>query len=153
MAYLVCNVGWMEYYGSENDDDNIVGGGSYVDRENHGFEVCNFAPYENQIYGYVQPPRGRSDENIKSGTDEYFFRSKIDINKLGADTNDDFITNVNVIWTATHTERGRVVVGWYKNATVYREYQKFDIVPLWSYPASVAYLGLVFQACDRCSFS
>ncbi len=24
---------------------------------------------------------------------------------------------------------------------------------LWSYPASVEYLGLVFQACDRCSFS
>ena len=113
MAYLFCNVGWMEYYGSEKDDDNIVGGGSYVDREGHGFEFCNFAPYENQIYGYVQPAGPR-----------------IGINRLGAGTNDDFITNVNVIWTATHTERGRVVVGWYKNATVYREYQKFDIVPL-----------------------
>ena len=130
MAYLFCNVGWMEYYGSENDD-NIVGGGSYVDREGHGFEFCNFAPYENQIYGYVQPPSGGSRGNIKLGTDEYFFRSKIDINRLGADTNDDFITNVNVIWTATHEEkgRGRVVVGWYKNATVYREYKKFDKVP------------------------
>lgn len=130
MVYLFCNVGWMEYYGSENNDDNIAGGGSHVDSVGHGFEVCNFAPYKNQIYGYVQPPSGGSRGNIKLGTDEYFFRSTININRLGADTNDDFITNVNVIWTATHSERGRVVVGWYKNATVYREYQKFDMVPL-----------------------
>ena len=128
MAFLFCNVGWMDYYGSENNDDNIAGGGSHVDIEGHGFEVCNFAPYENQIYGYVQPPSGGSRGNIKLGTDEYFFRSTININRLGADTNDDFITNVNVIWTATNSER--VVVGWYKNATVYREYQKFDPVPL-----------------------
>ncbi len=113
MAYLFCNVGWMEYYRGQDDNDNISGGGLHVDIEGHGFEVCNFAPYENQIYGYVRPPGPR-----------------IDINRLGAGTNDDFITNVNVIWTATHSERGRVVVGWYKNATVYRGYQKFDIVPL-----------------------
>ena len=95
MVYLFCNVGWMEYYGSENDDDNIVGGGSYVDREGHGFEVCNFAPYENQIYGYVRPPRPR-----------------IGINRLGAGTNDDFITIVNVIWTATlQKEEESLLVG------------------------------------------
>ena len=129
MVYLFCNVGWMKYYQGQNDNDKIGGGGSYVDREGHGFEVCNFAPYENQIYGYVQPPSGRLGENIKSGTDEYFSRSKININRLGAKKNDDFIENVNVIWTATHSDRGRVIVGWYKNATVYREYQKFDQAP------------------------
>lgn len=132
MAYLFCNVGWMECYRGRNDNDKIVGGGSYVEREGHGFEVCNFAPYENQIYGYVQPSSGRLGENIKSGTDEYFSRSTIDIDRLGAANNDDFITNVSVIWTATHPEsgKGRVIIGWYKHATVYREYQKFDIVPL-----------------------
>ncbi len=129
MVYLFCNVGWMKYYQGQNDNDKIGGGGSYVDREGHGFEVCNFAPYENQIYGYVQPPSGRLGENIKSGTDEYFSRSKININRLGAKKNDVFIENVNVIWTATHSDRGRVIVGWYKNATVYREYQKFDQAP------------------------
>ena len=129
MVYLFCNVGWMKYYQGQNDNDKIGGGGSYVDRERHGFEVCNFVPYENQIYGYVQPPSGRLGENIKSGTDEYFSRSKININRLGAKKNDDFIENVNVIWTATHSDRGRVIVGWYKNATVYRKYQKFDQAP------------------------
>lgn len=113
MAYLFCNVGWMECYRGQNDNDKIVGGGSHVDREGHGFEVCNFAPYENQIYGYVKP----------SG-------EVININNLGAANNDDFITNVNVIWTARHPDGGTFIVGWYKNATVYREYQKFDTVPL-----------------------
>ena len=113
MAYLFCNVGWMEYYRGQDDNDNISGGGLHVDIEGHGFEVCNFAPYENQIYGYVRPPGPR-----------------IDIDKLGADTNDDFITNVNVIWTARHPDGGTFIVGWYKNATVYREYQEFDMVPL-----------------------
>ena len=129
MVYLFCNVGWMKYYRGQNDNDKIVGGGSFVGKEGYGFEVCNFAPYKNQIYGYVQPPSGRLGVNIKSGTDEYFSRTKIDINRLGANKNDDFIENVNVIWTATHPDRGRVIVGWYKNATVYREYQKFDKVP------------------------
>ena len=113
MAYLFCNVGWMKCYRGQNDNDKLVGGGSYVDRVNHGFEVCNFAPYENQIYGYVKPSH-----------------KVIDINNLGAANNDDFITNVNVIWTARHPDGGTFIVGWYKNATVYREYQKFDMVPL-----------------------
>ena len=136
MAYLFCNVGWMEYYGSENDDDNIVGGGSYVDREGHGFEFCNFAPYKNQIYGYVQPPGGKrlniksdADTSMKSSIPEKFNRVKIDIDRLGADSNDDFIQNVNVIWTAKHPDGGTCIIGWYANATVYRKYQKFDQAP------------------------
>ena len=38
--------------------------------------------------------------------------------------------------------------------TLVQDYDKlFDINPKWSYPASVESLGLVYQACDRCSFS
>ena len=141
MAYLFCNIGWMQDYRGQkgqNINDKIRGGGSYVDEEGHGFEVCNFAPYENQIYGYVQPP-GRAGANIKSGVDtdmkssmpENFERVTIKIDKLGADSNDDFIENVNVIWTAKDPAPGgkTVIVGWYVNATVYREYQKFDKAP------------------------
>lgn len=136
MAYLFCNVGWMEYYGSENNDDNIVGGGAHVDRESHGFEVCNFASYENQIYGYVQPPGSKSpniksdaDTGVKSSIPEKFERVKINIDRLGADSNDDFIQNVNVIWTAKPPGGRTCIIGWYINATVYREYQKFDQAP------------------------
>lgn len=136
MVYLFCNVGWMEYYGSENNDDNIVGGGAHVDREGHGFEVCNFAPYKNQIYGYVQPPGSKrpniksdADAGMKSSIPEKFERVKINIDRLGADSNDDFIQNINVIWTAKHPGGGTCIIGWYINAIVYREYQKFDQAP------------------------
>ena len=109
MSYLFCNVGWMTDYKGQNENDKIVGGGSYVEREETGHEVCNFVPYENQMYGYVGLPKKR----------------KIDINKLGTDSTHDFVENVNVIWTAHRKKKGRYVIGWYKNATVYREYQKF----------------------------
>ena len=136
MVYLFCNVGWMKDYQGQNND-KIRGGGSFVGKEGYGFEVCNFAPYKNQIYGYVQPP-GRAGTNIKSGvkTDmksssipENFEHVRINIDRLGANSSDDCKKNVNVIWTATHPDRGRVIIGWYINATVYREYQKFDKAP------------------------
>ena len=136
MAYLFCNVGWMKCYRGQNDNDKLVGGGSYVDRENHGFEVCNFAPYENQIYGYVQSPGHKrtiikpdADTDTKSSISENFESVKINIDRLGADSNDDFIQNINVIWTAKHPDGGTFIVGWYINATVYREYQRFDKAP------------------------
>ena len=139
MTYLFCNIGWMKYYRGQNDNDKLVGGGAFVEKEGYGFEVCNFAPYEDQIYGYVQPP-GRTGTNIKSGIDtnmksssipENFERVTIKIDKLGADRNAEFIKNVNVIWTAKNPAPGgkTVIVGWYVNATVYREYQKFDPTP------------------------
>ena len=104
MTYLFCNVKWLEDYKGRNINDKIEG---LVG------EVCNFAPYEDQIYGYVRRPH------------------TIDINKLGAQKDDSSIENVNVIWTAKDPDPGgkTVIVGWYKNATVYREFQKFDKVP------------------------
>lgn len=120
MAYLFCNIGWMKYYRGQNDNDKLVGGGSYVAAQRHGGEVCNFAPYKKQIYGYVR----LSNEDRK-------MRNKININRLGAKKDDSFIENVNVIWTAKDPalDGKTVIVGWYTNATVYREFQEFDKVP------------------------
>ena len=112
MTYLFCNVGWMEHYKGQTTKDLITGGGSYVKQEGRGHEVCNFAPYRNNIYGYVQPAG-----------------EQINIDRLGADPEDESISNITVIWTATHPDCGTVVVGWYKNATVHRHYVKFDKIP------------------------
>lgn len=84
MSYLFCNIGWMKDYKGLKKNDKIEGGGSYVDKEEMGYEVCNFAPHKNQMYGYVQPPGG----------------GKMKIERLDADKNDVRIENVNVIWTA-----------------------------------------------------
>lgn len=112
MAVIFCNIGWMERYQGLSHGDQIVGGGSYVKDEGRGHEICNFAPSKNILYGYVQPPG-----------------VQIDIERMGASTNDESIDDVTVIWTATRPTGGTAVVGWYKNATVFRRYQKFHIPP------------------------
>lgn len=112
MAVIFCNVGWMERYHGLMDGDQIVGGGSYVKEEGRGHEICNFAPNRNVLYGYVQPPG-----------------AQIDIERIGESADDESISGVTVIWTAKRPTGGTAVVGWYKNATVFREYQKFPKPP------------------------
>lgn len=109
MTYFFCNIGWMEFYKGQSKKDTITGGGSYVKKEGRGHEVCNFLSYAGKIYGYVQP----------SG-------EQIDISRLGAQPSEDCINGVTVIWTANHPQGGSVIIGWYKNATIHRNYQKFN---------------------------
>ena len=112
MAVVFCNVGWMEHYQGLKHGDQIIGGGSYVNEEGRGNEICNFSPRRNFLYGYVQPPG-----------------AQIDIDRIGASPGDDSVSRVTVVWTATRPTGGTVVVGWYKDATVFREYQKFTSAP------------------------
>lgn len=112
MAVIFCNVGWMERYQGLRDGDEIVGGGSYVKEEGRGHEICNFAPNKNVLYGYVQPPG-----------------AQIDIERIGASADDESISGVTVIWTATRPTGGTAVVGWFKSATVFRKYQTFPKPP------------------------
>lgn len=105
---LFCNVGWMIRYQGITSSDKIVGGGAYVHIEKRGHEVCNFLPARGKIYGYVQP-RG----------------SQIKIERIGASKNDTKLSDVDVVFTALRPGAGgTVVVGWYKNATVYRHSQQ-----------------------------
>lgn len=104
MPILFCNVGWMERYDGI-DGDSIQRGGSY-NKDSVGHEVCNFSNIDGKVYGYVQPT------------------GQIKIEKLGAAKQDEQVTGVTVIWTAGPDSGGTAVVGWYKNATVFREYQK-----------------------------
>ena len=98
----------MERYKGLQDGDEIIGGGSYVKIEGCGHEVCNFAEVNGTLYGYVQPPG-----------------SQIDIDRLGAQPDDDEISNITVVWTATRPTGGTAVIGWYKNATVFRKKSTF----------------------------
>ncbi|WP_227717266.1 DUF3883 domain-containing protein [Methanobacterium lacus] len=107
---IFLNVGWMKSYQGIINGDIIQGGGSYVHENKFGHEVYNFLPYDGFVYGFVQPPRS----------------SKIHIERLGADPKDDSIDNVLAIWVATKPTSGNVIVGWYKDATLYKEYQYSD---------------------------
>lgn len=105
MKIIFCNVGWMRDYNGIAGD-SIERGGSY-NKNSTGHEVCNFSPIRGKVYGYVQPT------------------GQIKIEKLGADKKDNFISGVTVVWTAGPATGGTAVIGWYKNAIVYREYQEF----------------------------
>jgi 5-methylcytosine-specific restriction protein A len=106
MNLLFCNVGWMEKY-SGLSGDSISGGGSYNDHF-IGHEVCNFTEVDGVVYGYVQA------------------QGQIKLERLGANKSDMEVNGVTVVWTARQGSGRTVVVGWYKNATVYRKYQKVD---------------------------
>ncbi|WP_170959049.1 HNH endonuclease [Magnetospirillum sp. 15-1] len=119
MAFLFCNIGWMSRYeGLSGQPDKIVGGGAHVVLNESGHEVCNFVKCDNgSVYGHVETIKGDVDRSIN-------------IARLGADTDADFIDSVDIIWTATDPVEGsRRVIGWYRNATVYRERQVFDAFP------------------------
>lgn len=85
--------------------DSIQRGGSY-NNDSVGHEVCNFNKVGKKVYGYVQPT------------------GRLNIEKLGAAKSDESVNGVTVVWTAGPESGGTAVVGWYNNATVYREHQR-----------------------------
>lgn len=108
MVFL--NVTWMERYeGLKGADKQLSGGGSYVDKYGYGHEIYNFKNINNKVYGYAQP--GGSNN----------------LERLGAKPKDSFVENVLVVFTAMHKIGGTYVVGWYKNATFYRDLQKSNL--------------------------
>ena len=104
MKMLFCNIGWMDLYDGI-DGDSIERGGAF-NEDNIGHEVCNFSRARGHVYGYVRVP------------------GEIGIKKLGAGEGAESISGVTVVWTASPPTGGTVVVGWYRNATVYKKLQQ-----------------------------
>jgi hypothetical protein len=108
------NIGWMERYQGLKGD-GIQGGGKHIENEGWGGEVFNFKNQNDVCYGYVQP-------KISSNGDA--FSSIIRIERLGANLTDQCIDGVLVVFTSKDPiNKGTRVIGWYKNATIYRESQ------------------------------
>ena len=97
---IFLNVAWMSKYEGLKGD-TMSGGAKQVVDHGWGHEMLNFQPYKGKMYGYAPAPFGT-----------------IKVEKLGAAKGADSVDGVLVIWVA----RSRIV-GWYKNATVYRREQ------------------------------
>jgi 5-methylcytosine-specific restriction protein A len=104
MKILFCNIGWMERYNGI-DGDSIKRGGAYNDTS-IGHEVCNFTNVNDFVYGYVRP------------------LGQIKIENLGVDKKTKFVDGVTVVWLAGPESGGTAVVGWYNDATVFRDPQR-----------------------------
>jgi hypothetical protein len=102
---VVLRVGYMESY---DGPDEITGGGAYVEQRGVGGEVFNFKPSRGTCYGYAMSKSGGG----------------IDLSKLDSNTDwnvGDELSGVDVVFIAKRPGVGQVVVGWYRNATVFHK--------------------------------
>jgi hypothetical protein len=107
------NTGWMVHYRGLGND-TIFGGGKHVDSQGWGHEMFNFKSFNGKLYGFVQPKLDK----------KYGNPSIIKIEKIGAQEGDKTVTGVTIVWTARDPYNGGTyIIGWYKNATIYRHYQ------------------------------
>lgn len=98
---LFINAGWQIFYVGTKGDPTI-GGFGHLRRHDMGHEAWNFLAVKGKVYGYI--PRSTTVRDA-----------------LGASPEDSAVSGVTVVWLARHISTGRtVIVGWYKNATVYR---------------------------------
>ena len=111
MPLILFNIGWMQHYRGQTPDDSIHGGGGYVDEHAHGSEVENFLPIGGWYHGYGKPPKSSGVINLK----------RVD---PGMGDAAEYLDGVTVVFVAARPEGGRVVVGWYRNARVWRERQR-----------------------------
>lgn len=115
MRIVFCNIGWMKGYRGVSKEDPITSGGAYVDKSHQGAEQYNFLNTDGCYYGYVCTKSNGSKEN------------ELHIEKISSSfEGKDFIDDVLVVWTAKrpNDKVGDRIVGWYKNARVYRYYQE-----------------------------
>lgn len=110
MRVVLLRCGWMLRYAGEHAGDTApIGGGSYND-ENLGHERFNFKDVGGRLYGYFQSP-SRSTGGLN-------------LERIDPDAEGDDLDEVQVLFVATHpVERGQRVVGWYRNAITFREFQ------------------------------
>ena len=112
MRILFCNIGWMYHYNGQTDEDIIVNGGAFVKKYRYGHEEFTFKNRNGYYYG---------------GTGETF---NMHIERIdGVSKYADKAEDVLVVWIAKKdNEEHSRIVGWYKNATVYREVQEIPIL-------------------------
>ena len=116
---LFARVGFMKYYmGPQEGDFKPIGGGKY-NKENEGYEAYNFFDVNGKVYGFFQPYVSKDKE---------YYDHQIELGKINPDyRNKESIDNVLVIFFATEPQGGgQFIVGWYKNATVYRYIQSSE---------------------------
>jgi len=128
MRILFCKVPWMKYYqGMAAEGENSV----YppVNENQNKFETLNFLPIRAMdesgkteselLLGYYET------ETLPDGT-----RGQTEIQKINGCSHfleEALIDNVLVIWCSEKPGTDLCVIGWYKDATVFRNYQSVPI--------------------------
>lgn len=118
MRILFCNIARMKYYkGILPGTDEPKFGGAYVAQTGDASEKYNFAPIQAEdgecCLGTVET---KSTTGRRS--------NQLHIERLEGISRDAWTADgVLVVWCAAHHHGETVVVGWYRNATVLRNYR------------------------------
>lgn len=108
---LFCKIGWASFYNGD-EDDKPQGGGSF-NENNVDHEALNFNDDEGKVYGFVQHANSDKASQIKI--------ERLDSDFKGKESIDDTL----IVWVAQNPESKEVqVVGWYRNATLFRNIQE-----------------------------
>lgn len=106
---VIINIGWMTDYRGTNNDPTL-GGHGYLKTHDIGGESWNFLPTKKRCFGYV--PRSAS----------------ISLRRLGGMSRDEELHGITVVWVAKDPRDAVTkVVGWYQNATVYRDSEHVSV--------------------------
>ncbi|MEG2489471.1 hypothetical protein [Anaerorhabdus sp.] len=114
MRILFCNITYLNKYEGKIASDAILTGGSWVKEHEDAHEKWNFLNMNGLCYGFVQNPK-----------------SQFRIEQLeGVSTKDSYAENSIIVWCARNKEGKTVIVGWYENAKIYREYLNMYCTPI-----------------------
>lgn len=117
---IFCNIAYMKYYkGIIKGIDEPVNGGAYVKKNNDAHEAYNFDCFRGEgdetdfCIGFVMLA-----QSLKNKTSQLHIEK---INGCQLSKNEESVDGVTIVWCAKPDNiYGRRVVGWYKDATVYR---------------------------------
>lgn len=114
---LFCNVAYMQFY-DDRIYDKPKNGGSYVSLHGDALEKYNFQECDDGKYrGFVETKHYKGfEEGNKTNTFNSLHIERIDQSY----NNEDVIDNVLVVFCAKPENGKTVIVGWYKNARVFR---------------------------------
>lgn len=105
MNFIFCNINWMKNYQGITAEDQPMHEGNLVKDISDVFEKNNFLDFNGRCYGYVRTGGEiHLDQHFKSVSE-----------------GTKFMGGVTVVFCAAINEEELQVVGWYENATVYKE--------------------------------
>lgn len=121
---MFARIGWMKFYDGPQPplDPKPIAGGKYT-RDELGHEVYNFRVINGSCYGHFEPP-GRISPDINK---------KLSLKRILPGFKGQQLAGVTVVFVARRPGGGQVVVGWYRNATVYRQRQPAEAPDLEKY--------------------
>src|SRR3954468_23384437 len=110
--FVVARIGWMKRYaGSQPGDERAISGARFLKAGNPGAERFNFLDIGRYIYGYFRPSR----------------QEVITLERIQPGCSSEKLDGVTVVFVEKSLGGRQDVVGWYRNATVYRYPQKTNL--------------------------